>query len=445
MSTSIPESAPSEFDQEVERNYRHNFIVNAVDGATYWFGYSFIVPSIILPLYISHFTSNPLIIGLIPFINSAGFLLPQLFTSNLVERAPRKKIFPVNYGFFLERVPVFLLTLSAALFAKSNPMLALVLFFVFYSWYCGGAGLIIVGWQDMVAKIIPVDRRGRFFGITNFVGNASGILGALAVPFVLEEFEFPQGFVYAFIAASILIFISWISLSLTREPPLKTNKPHVSQMEYLRSLPKIVRKDHNFLRYLIYAIIFAFSNMAGGFLIVYSSKTWNLPDSQAGAYNIAMLVGQSLATLFFGFLADRKGHKLCLELSAIVNVLSFGLSAVATGPIWFYLIFFMRGVTFAANIISSMSIVMEFSKAEDRPTYIGLANTIPGLASSIAPLFGGWLASVYGYYWLFLLSTFIGLAGFVVLRWAVSEPRFLVPVAIGNDNSSGDTHPPILP
>lgn len=158
-----------------------------------------------------------------------------------------------------------------------------------------------------------------------------------------------------------------------------------------------------------------------------------------------MLVGQSLATLFFGFLADRKGHKLCLELSAIVNVLSFGLSAVATGPIWFYLIFFMRGVTFAANIISSMSIVMEFSKAEDRPTYIGLANTIPGLASSIAPLFGGWLASVYGYYWLFLLSTFIGLAGFVVLRWAVSEPRFLVPVAIGNDNSSGDTHPPILP
>ena len=52
---------------EIDRNYRHNFLVNALDGANYWFGFSFIAPTIILPLYVSHFTSNPLLIGLIPF------------------------------------------------------------------------------------------------------------------------------------------------------------------------------------------------------------------------------------------------------------------------------------------------------------------------------------------------------------------------------------------
>src|SRR5512135_2732444 len=144
MSEMQSTSPPNEFEQEVERNYRFNFIVNALDGASYWFGYSFIAPTIILPLYISHFTSNALIIGLIPFLNTAGFLLPQLFTSNFVERAPRKKIFPVNIGFFTERLPVMLLPVTVALFALKQPTLALVLFLVIYLWYCGGAGLIIV-------------------------------------------------------------------------------------------------------------------------------------------------------------------------------------------------------------------------------------------------------------------------------------------------------------
>ncbi len=243
----VPDGLNSAAQQVIEKNIRHNFIVNALDGASFWFGYSFIAPTIILPLYISHFTSNPLIIGLIPFINTGGYLVPQLFTSNFVERAAIKKFFPVNLGFFLERIPIFLLAPTAYFLAGSHPTLALITFLLLYSWHCGGAGLIIVGWQDMIAKIIPVDKRGRFFGITNFIGNSSGILGALAVAFVLERFTFPDGFVLSFIAAAILMFLSWIFLSLTREPPVKNTKPMVSQMAYMRTLPKVMRGDRNFV------------------------------------------------------------------------------------------------------------------------------------------------------------------------------------------------------
>src|ERR1035437_7019048 len=119
------EGNATDAQKEITRNYRFNFVVNSLDGASYWFGYSFIAPAIILPLYISHFTSNPLIIGLIPFINTGGFLLPQLFTANFVERAPRKKWFPVNLGFFLERLPVLLLAPTAYFLAISQPWLAM--------------------------------------------------------------------------------------------------------------------------------------------------------------------------------------------------------------------------------------------------------------------------------------------------------------------------------
>lgn len=113
--TDAPAST-SAVQRQIEQNYRWNFVVNALDGASFWFGMSFLSATIILPLYVSHFTSSPLLIGLIPFLNTAGTFLPQLFVANAVERAPRKKFFPVTLGFFLERVPIFLLVPALVVF-----------------------------------------------------------------------------------------------------------------------------------------------------------------------------------------------------------------------------------------------------------------------------------------------------------------------------------------
>ncbi len=409
--------------EEIERNYRWNFTVNALDGASYWFGMSFISATVLLPLFVSHFTHSTLLIGLIAFLSTAGYLLPQMFMANTTERAPRKKYFPVNIGFFLERLPVLLLAPVTYFLATSQPTLALILFFVLYTWYTFGAGVIIVGWQDMIAKIIPVEKRGRFFGITNFIGNGTGILGALAVPFVLERSVFPTGFVLAFAVAGALILLSWVFLSQAREPAVPSSKPPVSQLDYLRSLPDVLRRDRNFRMYLAAQVIFSLSGMATGFLVVYAVQAWKLQDATASGFTIALQVGLTLANLFFGFLADRKGHKLSLEICLLLSAVSLGLAIAAPGPLWFYAVFFLRGAVQAGTFISGISIVYEFTDADNRPTYIGLANTIPGVAGAIAPLIGGWLAGAVSYQAMFILSTVIGVMGWALLRFAVREPR----------------------
>jgi MFS family permease len=413
----------SAIQQEIERNYRWNFLVNALDGASFWLGMSFFSSTIILPLFVSHFTDSPLVIGLISFLGWGGVFLPQLFTANVVERAPRKKFFPVTLGFFLERLPIFLLAPMTYFLAASQPVLTLVLFFVLYAWHNFGAGIIIVGWQDMIAKIFPVEKRGRFFGITNFIGNGTGILGALAVPFILEKFTFPLGYVFSFAITAVLIFLSWVFLSLTREPAVHSSKPSVSQLDYLRSLPEILRRDHNFRMYLFSQIIFSLSGMATGFLVVYTVRTWSLPDAVASGFMIALQVGLAVANLFFGFLSDRKGHKLCLEICLLLSTLTLVLAILSPNPLWFFPIFFLRGAVNAGTFISGISIVYEFTDAENRPTYIGLANTIPGIVASLAPLIGGWLAGAISYRAMFFLSALIGAASWVVLRFEVHEPR----------------------
>jgi MFS family permease len=413
----------STIQQKIERDYRWNFLVNTLDGAAFGFGMSFFSSTIILPLFVSHFTDNPLTIGLISFLGWGGVLLPQLFMANAVERAPIKKFFPMTLGFFLERLPVFLLAPVVYFLANRQPILTLIIFFMLYTWHNVGAGVIIVGWQDMIAKVIPVEKRGRFFGISNFIGNGTGILGALVVPFVLDKFTFPLGYVFSFAVAGALFFLSWVSLSLTREPAVRSGKPPISQLDYLRSLPEILHRDRNFRIYLLSLILFSLSGMATGFLAVYTIQTWKLPDAEAGGFMIALQVGLTLANLFFGFLADRRGHKLSLEICWLLSTLALVMAILAPSPLWFFPIFFLSGAVSAGTFLSGISIVYEFTDAENRPTYIGLANTIPGIVVSIAPLIGGWLARVMSYRSMFILSAIVGAISWVLLRFAVREPR----------------------
>ncbi len=418
-------NSAEQYNADIQRHFKFNFTVNLLDVATFMFGSSFISSSGVLLIYVTHFTQNPLLIGLISVISTAGYLLPQLFTANLVERAPLKKFFPFVLGFFFERIPVFLLAPAVFLLAVRYPSQALWAFFLLFAWQTFGAGLLMVGWQDMIAKIIPVQSRGRFFGLSNFIGNSAGILGAGAVSWLLAQNEFPWGFIWSFCIASVFIFISWVFLGLTREPPTLSPKPVISHREYFKALPAVLRSNLNFQRYLLTQIISSFGAMAAGFLLVYAMQRWPMSDGQAATYGVTLLIGQSLANLFLGFLADRKGHKLVLEISILANIFCFILALFAPSALWFYAIFILRGVTLAGNFISGLSLPLEFSEPQDRPTYIGLASTLPGAAGAISPFLAGILAGLIGYPWLFAITAALAILAFGMMKWLVRDPRHL--------------------
>jgi len=415
-------SPQSTIETEVERNYKHNFIVNYLDGTAFWFGVSFFAYRTILPVYIANLTNNEFVIALLAVIISTGWLLPQLFTANWIQRLPLKKYAPVTVGFWTERLPIFLLVPSAWL-ATISMELALVASMICIAWHILGAGVIAVGWQDMIAKIFPVDRRGKFIGFTNFGGTATGILGATTVAWLLNRHDFPYSYMWAFFFGAIFIFLSWVFLALTKEPYVEPQKAPVSNREFWRHLPAIVRSDTNFRRYLVTQIFTGAGNMAIGFLAVYAVQRWNLPDSQAGIFTVAMLVGQALSNLIFGWLADRKGHKLILEICVLTTALSAGIAALAPTESWFLLVFFLYGISTAGFILSGILIVFEFCEPENRPTYIGINNTYNGIIAIIMPLLGGWLALSYGYQLMFTTTFILCLIGLAMLRFWVSEPR----------------------
>ncbi len=417
----------SRFEAEVQRNFRWNFAVNVADGAFFWLGINFCAPSTILPLYVSHLTDSRLLIGLIAAIEGAGWYLPQLVTANYVERLPVKKPVVINLGFFTERLPFLVMAASAFLFAKHSAATALGFFFCTLLWHCVGAGIVAVAWQDMVAKVIPVNFRGRLFGLANSAGNATGMLGAIVAAVILARYPFPTNFAICISLTFVFIMASWFALSLTREPPLQSRRPVVSLHQYWGQLPGVLRKDRNFALYLLSRVTTVFGKMGMGFVTVYAVQRWRLTDGQAGLYTTVLLAGQTATNLAFGTLADRYGHKVVLEIGLWLAALCMLITVLAPSPAWMYVAFAAIGALIAADLVSSIVLPMEFSGPDERPTYMGLANTIPGLFAAIAPVVGGWIAARSGYTTLFLIGGLVSLLAWAVLHWMVQEPRHIIP------------------
>ena len=413
--------APSSEPDFVKRNYRFNFFVNLMDGGFFWLGYSCIAPAVILPVFVSHFTDSKILIGLIGVLANAGWFFPQLFTSNWVEKVPLKKDFPFKIGFFTERLPLLFFPFTTLL-VFVNPVLALFLFFLMFSWHSIGSGIVAVGWQDMIAKVIPQDRRGRFIGLSSFVGAATGILGAGLVAQTLDRFSFPYGFTFAFTLGGLAIFISWIFIAQTREAPSPGRSETVSLLQYWKSLPVILKRDINFQRFLISQGFITCGGMAWAFMAVFARQKWSLSDGHVGSFNVALLVGQAIGNLVFGYLGDRRGYKIVIVLSAFASLCTLPLALVSPVPELFYLIFGLRGLSAGGFFVASM-IVLEMSVPEIRPTYIGFNNTLLGLLSMIMPMFGGVLADISGYPALMWVSMFFGLVGLLLISLVVREPR----------------------
>ncbi len=411
---------------EVERNYRWNFSVNLLDVTTFWFGFSFISANTVVPLYISKLSDSPLPIGIAAVIAQASWFLPQLLTANIVERLPRKRPVIVRVGFVLERLPVWLLVASA-LVAVQSPTAALVLFLVGYGWRGLGAGFVATSWQDLIARAFPTERRGRFLGISLFSGTVMGTIAALISGRILDGFPFSTNFLYNFVLAATFMTLSWFFISRTREPAATGRAPRRSNRQFMAELPAILDSDSNFRRFLTARSLLAFGAMGTGFITVAAVDRWAIPDSAVGGYTAAQLIGQAIATPGFGFLADRFGHKVSLELGAVAAVLAYLLAWVAPSPNWYLLVFALLGATNGATIVSGILIVLEFGRPEKRPTYTGLANTIVGLVSVAAPLIGAALAAA-NYDWVFALSAAGTAAGLALLHFRVREPRRAVTI-----------------
>ena len=405
-----------------ENHYRWNFTVNLLDGASYWFGYSFISTSTIFPLFISKLTDSLWPIGLISLISSAGWFLPQLISARITEGYSKMKVIVVGWGLFLERLPIWMMVLSAFL-AKRSPQLALISFLVCFTWFSLGAGVVAPSWMALVAKLFSPEKRGSFLGVTMFVGAGMGVLSSAASAWLLENHAFPNSFIMLFAIAAVFMTLSWFFLSLTREPEAEEVIKNQDWQKYSASLLQILKNDQNYRRFVLSNIVIALGGMGAGFITISAIQRFQVSDATVGLYTFTMLAGQTIGFLVLGKMADRFGHKLSLEIGILAMVLAFSLTIFMPSPSFYFVVYALMGINFSSGIVSGMLVVWEFCETSRVPTYSGLVNTTRGIFGLISPIIATQIANM-SYGALFSLCAILSLSGLLMMRLWVKEPRW---------------------
>jgi MFS family permease len=399
-----------------------NFTVNAVDIMFITLGLSLVSRETVMPVLASQLTDSKLVIGLIPAIFSLGFYLPQLLMANFSEGLRYKKPFVMWIGGMGERVPYLFIGLAVWMLAVSAPTLTMGILLAGLAISAFGAGIGTPAWYDMIAKVIPVHRRGIWSGIGHSLGALMGVGGALLVGRILESYFFPTNFAILFFLAAGAMAISWGGLALTREPPSIVNGKTTPIRRYLSRLPLILRRDRNYTRFLLSRSLVQLGTMAGAFFIIYGTEHFQIDGIGVGRLT-AFLVGSAVMNLVWGFIGDRLGHKAVLAGAAFCMSGAVAGAWMAPSQVWLAITFVLLGAYLAADMVSGLNIILEFCEPEERPTYIGLTNTLLAPLVTLAPLLGGWLADTVDYEGLFIVALLVATLGGLLLTFWVQEPR----------------------
>jgi MFS family permease len=409
------------------RAYRWNFVVMGLDYSLFLLALSYASAYGVLPLFVHHLTASNLFLGLIATVRAIGTSLPPILIAPHTERLRRKKPLLLFLTIF-ERLPYLVLALVTPLLAVSHPVVLLWTFFALIgigTWF-GGLGL--PAWLDLMARMLPADWRGRFFGYAAAVGGLVSVAGAACATLLLRHFTWPNNFAICFACTAACLAVSFIFIASCREPaPAAESPAPTTGAAYWRRLPDIVRTDRNFARYLVAAALISISGMAVSFYTIDAKRTLHLADAGAGLYAVVLLASATLGNVLWGYLGDHIGHKHVVEGGALCTaaaaLIALAARDSAIGIAAYGLVFVLVGLATSGIQLAAFTFVIDFAPVAQRPTYVGLVNLAIVPFAAGAPLVGGIIADHFGYPIVFILSALFAFAGaYIVLRHII-DPR----------------------
>ncbi|MGD8455659.1 MAG: MFS transporter [Anaerolineales bacterium] len=418
--TLTPEDTPN---PKIKKHFRRNFFVNIGDIISWNFGDSFVSADTILPVFVSTLTSSPVLIGMVRALWQAGWYLPQLFLAPLVEK--RKRQLPLVLVLaLLERLPYLIIGLAVLWFPKIGADTTVIVFLLLYSWKSIASGFTALPWQEMIAKVIPVTRRGRLIGIGYFIGRLVGVFGGILAGIVLDRIVYPSNYAALFFISFVFVMVSWVFLSSNKEPVTQVQAPpQEGRPPPFKRMVKILREHKNFRNYLISRVFAYIGSMAYGFVAVYVIQIYGLPDTYAAVFTTVLFASGTIGFIFWGNLGDRIGHKRVIISSTLVWVAGIALLILMPSFTWVYFVFVLMSISSTGGMVGDFNIAMEFGSEPERPTYIGLSKTLTAPVVLAVPLLAGLIVNAWGYPAMFVVSLAFSVLAVIVLGINVKDPR----------------------
>lgn len=427
---------------------RRNYILGLLNGTIGAAAYDFIHPELILTGLVYALTGSKMLVALLSVINKGASLLPQLFVSSRLEHHAQKRRYYIGV-MGLRAVAATLLVLALWRMTQAPDVTALVIFFA--AWLLTsvsfGTGYVIM--LDMVGRLIPMNRVGRFFGAREFAGGLlSLVVGYLVVQPILDlkSVAFADKYLILGIVGGVLGLVGMSFLAMCREEPGPRARDKTNVMESLRRGYRWLQTDANYRAYLWLRIAFRINDLSFAFFIPFGVDRLRYSHDPVGVVALGGLLmatfklSRVVSSIYWGRVVDHQGDRACLIGTGICFSLSPLLALVAPLlpsafevplplttavldlPLCVYFLALMAvGAGVQGSIIGGNRFLISNAPPHRRLSYIGFLNTVTS-PLTLLPLAAAWFAEWAGISALFFILVFGGLL-WVYWAWRMRPDR----------------------
>lgn len=403
----------------VEKNLPRNYRATLIHGVFGMTGFRLIYAPTIIPAYLYMQTGSTAAVGLGMALLQLGGTLSPVLSGARVESRNRILPYAITVG-SLMRVMVLALALTAWLLDGPALLAATLAIFLLLGFFQGAQR---VAFQMLMAKLIPIDRRGRLQGVRNVLGGGiAAVLAWAAGTYFIEQQWLGNGFattfLFAFILTSIGLFVLQFGIREPDAPSLRTPIPLRERFGQFRDL----MAHRGFSAFMVAHGFASIARVGLPFWTIYVGQQLGLSGALIGTLSLAYLASETLSNLAWGQIGDRLGFRLVYIGALAFSLLGMVLLVTADG-MWLHAAFVALGFGMSGWMMAAMTLVLEFGAHEDIPMRLALTTTVEGAVSSAGPIIAGLAIAALGFMPLIAAAFLSLVAALAVVVWRVSEPR----------------------
>jgi MFS family permease len=415
------EEREAEYERFVWDNLRRNFAGHFVHGMLGMTGFRLVNAPTFIPSYLHMMTGSPILTGLGVSLQQLGGTVSPIIGAVQIEH--RKNVLPVSM-FLGTMMRIQLLGIALAGWFLSGDLVVILTMGFLFLWglFSGPQG---VAFQYLLAKGIPISRRGRLQAWRNFCGGAiSALLSYFAGRYLLEHNVLGNGY-----ATTFLLAFGLTSLGLTafrflfREPIPPTVRPRMPMWARIKEFPALLGHDRGFLYFMIARTFAIAGRVAAPFFIVYAASVIHVTGTVIGILSLVYLGADTLTNLAWGYGADKYGFKATFVCALAFWIAAAALIMNAHTLTLIAIAYFLSGIANAGYQLSAQNIVLEFGHRDDIAMRLALSNTAENTTMAIGPLAVGAMVAAFGFTSVFVLSIALEATALVLMLWLVEEPR----------------------
>ncbi|MCD6321695.1 MAG: MFS transporter [Clostridiales bacterium] len=373
----------------------------------------------VFPALVSELTGSKTLFGLLYSIMLGVPVLFNLLFSHFLKVKRKKKKY-LLLGIYLRSIAFLGMAVFTYFFALSKPMLVFGSFFLWISIFSLSGGLAGISYVDIMAKSIPSSKRTNLYAVKQFFSSVAAFLGGIAISkiFTVGSLNYPNNYSLSLLIGFIGLLIAAIGFQVINEPPSdKVPESREPLREYLKKVPKYLKSDFNFRRFIIVENMASFSVMIMPFYMIFAKEMFGIDNSYIGRYLLFQITGTILSTFLWGLLAKKFNSKTivrtCNVLGGLIPLVAIGLSYL--GPDYFAIVFLFIGVVISGRRIGFEPYFLEIAPSEHRTEYLGIRGTL-NIFIVILPIMGGIFIENLGYYFTFVLVSVIMIASSFLLK-----------------------------